>query len=266
MVVTRWLHVEAILDEARLGYNALIMGAGIDKRPTADSNGGSARTVVSRLVDDVLSHSPIPIVVVRPPRNSAGRLPWAFTRALVPVNGSRTARGAQEIAAYLGGRLGTRIHHLHVSTDPSTRLEALLGDHGPHTQRARHVLNDAARLASVAGASVTAIVEHDTNPGRQILKSARELHVDLIAISGASRVNSGELFAGQTVDYILDNAEMSVVVALDPVPDTQRIASEPAGAFESGADDAASGGLGAGSDYGDADGSPTPTADDPVPA
>lgn len=98
---------QAILDEARLGYNALIMGAGIDKRPTADSNGGAARTVVSRLVDDVLSHSPIPVVVVRPPRNSAGRLPWAFTRALVPVNGSRTAQGAQEIAAYRPDR---RLH------------------------------------------------------------------------------------------------------------------------------------------------------------
>lgn len=223
---------QAILDEARLGYDTVVLGAGTDTRP-ADANGGASRYIVSPLVDQVLSRSPVPVVVVRPPRNSSGRLPWAFTRALVPVNGSNTARGAQEIAAYMGGRLGTHVHHLHVSTDPSTRLEGLLGDHGPHTPRARYVLNDAARLATVAGASVTAIVEHDTNPARQIVDSARELDVDLIVVSGTSRVNGGELFVGQVIEHILNNAEMSVVVTLDPVPDTQRTGSEGATGTES---------------------------------
>ncbi len=247
---------QAILDEAKLGYRTLIMGAGIHQRTPVESNGGVGRTIVTPLVDDVLSRSPVPVVVVRPPRDSAGRLPWAFTRALIPVNGSRTARGAQEIGAYMGGRLGTHIHHLHVSTDPSTRLESLLGDHGPHTQRARHVLNDAARLATVAGANITAIVEHDTNPARQILESAQELDVDLIAMSGTSRVNSGELLVGQTIEYILDNAEMSVVVALDPVPDSQR---------KSGANEVELEQPVAQSDL-NPPGSPTAAADDAVPA
>jgi nucleotide-binding universal stress UspA family protein len=247
---------QAILDEAKLGYRTLIMGAGIERRTPVESNGGVPRTIVTPLVDEVLGRSPIPVVVVRPPNDSAGRLPWAFTRALIPVNGSRTARGAQEIAAYMGGRLGTQLHHLHVSTDPSTRLEFLLGDHGAHTQRARHVLNDAARLATVAGANVTAIVEHDTNPARQILESARELDVDLIAMSGTSRVNSGELLVGQTIEYVLDNAEMSVVVALDPVPDSQRRSDADGAELEQPA---------AQSDV-SPPGSPTADADDPVTA
>ncbi len=88
---------QAILDEAKFGYRTLIMGAGIDRRTPAESNGGAARTIVTPLVDDVLGRSPIPVVVVRPPRDSADRLPWAFTRALIPVNGSRTARGLRRL-------------------------------------------------------------------------------------------------------------------------------------------------------------------------
>lgn len=197
----------AIVAEARLGYSAVIMGAGRNDD-----------ALITPLLDEVLRHSSIPVVVVRLPRSANGRLPWAFSRALVGVSGARSSRAGQEIGAYLSARIGTHLHQLHVSTDSSTRLETLLGDHAAHTDQAKRILDDAAELAMTAGANATAVVEHASNPADQILATARELDCELIIVSGTSRVAGGELSLGQTVRQVLDNATATTVLALTPEP------------------------------------------------
>ena len=117
--------VEAIVEEAMLHYDAVIIGAG----HTLDGGFGP-------LVEDVLRRCPIPVVVVRPPRRSSG-LPWAFARGLVPVNGARSSRPAQEIAGYISSRIGTKLSFLHVSSQPVNVVESVLGDHSPHDREAR---------------------------------------------------------------------------------------------------------------------------------
>ncbi len=198
---------QAILDEARLGYETIVIGAG-----WADG------AVVTPLVDEVLRRSPIPVVVVRLPRAAAGHLPWAFSRALIPVNGARSSRAAQEIGAAISCQIGTHVHQLHVSTDSTGPLENILGVHAPQTDRARHILDDAASLATRVGAHSTTIHAHASNPAAQIMASADELDTDLIVISGTSRVVGGELYLGHTIQTILDSATGSVVVALTPEP------------------------------------------------
>ena len=205
-----------ILDEARLGYDAIIMGA----------HGAGDDAVVTPLIDEVLRHSPIPVVIVRPPRSMAGRLPWAFSRALIPVNGAQTSRAAQEIGASLSSQIGTHLHQLHVSTSDTSRLENILGVHAPQADRARHILDDAAGLAATVGANSTSIHEHATNPGAQILASAAELDTELIVISGTSRVIGNELLVGQTIQTVLDRATGTVVVALTPEPRTVETVAE----------------------------------------
>ena len=208
---------DAILDEARLGYDAIVMGA----RFAEDA-------VITPLVDEVLRRSPIPVVVVRPPRSTIGRLPWAFSRALIPVNGARSSRAAQEIGASLSSRIGTHLHQLHVSTDAGSRLDNLLGVHAPQADKARHILDDAASLARAVGANSTSIVEHANNPASRIMASADELDTDLIIVSGTSRVIGGELFLGHTIQAILDRATGTVVVALTPEPRSAPEETDPA--------------------------------------
>ena len=203
----RWVDnddaAEAILEEAVLGYDAIVVGT--DHHP------------LSPLVETLLRHSPVPVVVVRPPVAAGGRLPWAFSRAIVPVSGRRSSRPAQEIGAYLSAAIGTRLHQLHVTPDPSTRLELLLNDHAPHTNATRGILDDAAALATTAGANVTSLVEHGDRPGSRILQSAAELDADLIVISGTSRINNGQLFLGHTLDHVLEQAtDATVVLAVIP--------------------------------------------------
>ncbi len=198
--------VDAIIDEAMLHYDAVVIGAG------TDSEGG-----FGPLVSDVLRRCPIPVVVVRPPRRSAG-LPWAFARGLVPVNGARSSRPAQEIAGYISGRIGTQLSFLHVSAAPVNVVESVLGDHSPHDRQARSVLHEAAALATTAGANFSAVVEHADNPGVQIAATADELDVDVVVVAGRSRTNAGKLSLGQTIPAVLRSIDCTIIAVFVPEP------------------------------------------------
>ncbi|NNC80360.1 MAG: universal stress protein [Acidimicrobiales bacterium] len=197
--------IEALLDEAQLGYSAIVLGSAV-----------SEEELLSPFAQEVLRRSPIPVIVVRPPA-TLERLPWAFARAVVPTSGSGTSRPAQEIASYLSARLGTRLHMLHVSTDPANRIEALLADGGPHTDDARRILDASSRIATTVGAHATSIVEHADNPATAIVEAQRELDADLLVISGTSRLHDGELFLGHTIPQVISGSpNTTVVLAVTP--------------------------------------------------
>lgn len=201
-----------ILEEARLGYDVLVLGAA----PGEPGDG-----LVSPLVDRVLRQSPIPTVVVRRPRDTRGRLPWAFSTALVPVSGSRSSRGAREIAAYLSSRIGTHVHHLHVSTQATPRLPSIFGSPAANSV-GRRVLDDASRLATTVGANHSALLEHDDSAGRRIVATVEELGADLVVISGTVRSNDDAPFLGHTIQQVLDRCDTTVVLAAHREKDEPR--------------------------------------------
>ncbi len=207
----------AIVEEAKLQYDAVVMGAG--------RAGDGLGPVVTR----VLNNCPIPVVVVRPPNNRA-KLPWAFARALVPVNGARSSRPAKELAGAISGRIGTQLSFLHVTSSPVNMVESMLADHSPHDREARNILNDAAAMAAAAGANHASIVEHADSPAAQIVASADELGAELVVISGRSRSNSGDLSLGHTVPRVLAELDCTVVAVLVPEPSVTQPAMETAGA------------------------------------
>ena len=195
----------AILAQARLGYDAIVIGTS-----------PHAAALLTPEVDELLRRSPIPVVVVRSASDAGGRLPWAFGRAVVPVNGSRSSRPAQELAAYLSARIGTHLHHLHVSSDSASPFETLLGEYPVPRSTGRGILNQAAALASTAGANFSSRVEHATNPGEQITATTRDLDADLVVISGTSRTNDGTLFLGHTIGHVVDHIDTTLIIALTP--------------------------------------------------
>src|SRR5581483_2450823 len=111
-----WKHVEgedslqAILEESRLGYSVIGVGAS-----DSFADGG----ILSPVVDELLTASPIPLIIVRRPPALDRPTPPAFGRALVPVTGSTSARAAQELAYSLSSQLGTAVELLHVEQPPA---------------------------------------------------------------------------------------------------------------------------------------------------
>ena len=204
---------DAVIAEAVLGYDAIVIGA-----PT----GGET----SEYVSEIMRRSPIPVVIVRGAASLNGRLPWAFARALVPVNGSKSAKPALELATQLSSHLGTQLLQLHVSPTPPTRMESLIGERGPDRARHRAILDEAASVADASGARASSILAHDPSPAAGILSTATELGADLIVMSGSSRDNAGVPAVSATIQRVLDGSDTTLVVVLVPEDDGSGASSE----------------------------------------
>jgi Kef-type K+ transport system membrane component KefB/nucleotide-binding universal stress UspA family protein len=207
---------DAIGAEARLGYDTIVMGTPANL--VSDH-------LFSTLIDTVWATSPVPTVVVRQPRGLDGRLPWAFSRAVVPVSGAASSRGGQEIAVYLSSQIGTQLHQLHVLTNPASRLEAVLGASTPALETARHILDEAAMFADTIGANHISHIEHAQHPGDAIVDAVVELGADLVVLSGTTRTTGDAPFLGHTLQHVLDRSDATIIVA--STPDTSSAAGTP---------------------------------------
>lgn len=196
---------DAIVAEATLGYDAIVIGA-----PTGAPQ--------SERLTDIIRRSPIPVVVVRGAPARGRRLPWAFARAVVPVNGSISSKPAMELANQLSANLGTQLLQVHVSPDPATPMESYVGERGPLRTRHRAILDEAASVADTVGARASSILAHNPNPARGILDASAELDADLILLSGTSRDNDGVLALSATIQQVLAEAETTTIVVLVPEP------------------------------------------------
>jgi len=204
--------VRAIIDESRLGFGVIGLGA----QDYADT-----MQVISPLVDGVLSESPIPVVVVRRARNLDRPLPGAFSRAVVPVTGSPVSRAAQEVAFNLSAQLGTELHLTHVNTVrseppglPSLFSRRMIARSGSIV--GVQVVAQAEELAIELGATTRTTVMDGTSPAEEILNLARNIEADLVVMGANLRRVGDRPFLGHRVEQVLRDCDATVVVVLIP--------------------------------------------------
>lgn len=204
--------VRAIIDESRLGFGVIGLGA----QDYADT-----MQVISPLVDGVLSESPIPVVVVRRARNQDRPLPGAYSRAVVPVTGSPVSRAAQEVAFNLSAQLGTELHLTHVNTIrsepaglPSLFSRRMIARSGSIV--GVQVVAQAETLAHELGATTQTVVMDGTSPADEILKLARDIEADLVVMGANLRRVGDRPFLGHRVEQVLRDCDATVVVVLIP--------------------------------------------------
>ena len=204
--------VRAIIDESRLGFGVIGVGA----QDYADT-----MQVISPLVDGVLSESPIPVVVVRRARNQDRPLPGAYSRAVVPVTGSPVSRAAQEVAFNLSAQLGTELHLTHVNTVrsepaglPSLFSRRVIARSGSVV--GVQVVAQAETLAIELGATTQTVVMDGTSPADEILKLAQDIEADLVVMGANLRRVGDRPFLGHRVEQVLRDCDATVVVVLIP--------------------------------------------------
>ncbi len=204
--------VRAIIDESRLGFGVIGLGA----QDYADT-----MQVISPLVDGVLSESPIPVVVVRRARNQDRPLPGAYSRAVVPVTGSPVSRAAQEVAFNLSAQLGTELHLTHVNTVrsepaglPSLFSRRMIARSGSIV--GVQVVAQAETLAHELGATTQTAVMDGTSPADEILKLSRDIEADLVVMGANLRRVGDRPFLGHRVEQVLRDCDATVVVVLIP--------------------------------------------------
>jgi Kef-type K+ transport system membrane component KefB len=213
---------EGILAEARLGYGVCALGLG---------DTGQEGRLLSPVLDEVLSHAPIPMVVVRRARNQGTRLPAAFSRALVPVTGGRSSRAAQEIACSISQSLGTELVFTHVVDRPDSRMGGL-GDllsmrragasaSAADLDTAERIVQDAIQRAAEYGVSPRTDVRTGSPAGSVMVSAAGDNGVDLVILGASLRHVEGRPFLGHAVEHVLETVDATVVVVLlaaDPQP------------------------------------------------
>ena len=209
--------VEAILDEAKLGFG--VIGLGVSDVPEPGA-------LLSAIADDVIHRSGLPLVVVRRARDLTTTLPGMFARALVPVSGTRSSRAAQEIAFNLASALGTEIVLLHVvsrADGPAEPHDQPVGvtEDGDATLRppvatADRVVQQAAAMADELDVTSRQLVRHGVSVADEIVNAAAEEQVDLVVLGADPRQLDDRAFLGHTVEEVLAQCAATVVVVTVP--------------------------------------------------
>jgi nucleotide-binding universal stress UspA family protein len=190
---------EAIAEEARKGYDLLVIGIADTRGP----KGGFSGTV-SRIAEKFDG----PLVVVDSHGARADELFQRPGRMLVPVNGTDASRRGAEVAFSLARATDAVVTVLYV-----TRITAAAGTRTGRQQAkaARRndeaVLKDVMALAERYEVNVRRSIRADPAPDEAILKEAKRGY-DLIVV-GANRRPGETLFFGNTAGAVLDRLETS---------------------------------------------------------
>ncbi|MEM7272884.1 MAG: cation:proton antiporter [Actinomycetota bacterium] len=206
---------QQIVAESKLGYGVIAVGTVSHPRP------GSS---ISPLVDELLRTSELPMVIVRRARNLPGKLPGIFAQALVPVVASPSSRAAEELAANMSARLGTRLMLSHVVYDPSD------GDLGgrlfgrfrtpvteEETDVAERILARAQSHAIEVHATADTAIRFASLPAVEVVSQAAEVEADLIVMGARlRRLDDGRPSLGPNVEHVLEHASQTVVIVVTP--------------------------------------------------
>lgn len=197
--------VAAIVDESRLGYDLLVLGASGDS-----SDGG----LVSTIVDRVLASVPIPTIVVRLPGVTA---PFPPRRILVPVTASRSSRAAEELAYSLAREIGGSAVALHVVTsDPGNGLWLADRSLRDSMQTAIELVGASRAFGARLGADVDTSVKVSSQAEKEIVDVANSDGVDLLVLGAANRPLTERPFFGHRVRTIIENARIPVAIVALP--------------------------------------------------
>jgi nucleotide-binding universal stress UspA family protein len=204
--------VEAILDEAKLGFG--VIGLGVSDVPEPGA-------ILSAVADSVIHRTSLPLVVVRRAKGLTTTLPGLFAKALVPVSGTRPSRAAQEVAFNLAAELGTEITLLHVVSRADDQEPEPVGARLPagaegvvHTSD--RVLEQASGLATELGATSRQLTRRGVSVADEIINAAAAQDVDLVVLGADPRQLDDRAFLGHTVEEVLARCAATVVVVTVP--------------------------------------------------
>lgn len=194
----------AILDEARMDYDLMILGAP-EKADKTDA-------LFTPMLDNLIHMSPCPTMLIQ---DQYLLKAWAPRRILVPSNGSQPARRAAEVAFALAASSDdAEVTVLQVVEE--NRLDYRLDASGAVVARQKQIaeasLDKLCELALLRGVTALPKVEVGTEPELLILQTVLNRHIDLIVMGTSIGIGSHQLYLGPRVERILSNAPCPVII------------------------------------------------------
>lgn len=172
---------------------------------------GVERLLLGSLAREIVRAAPVPVLTVRVGGASARIGERPLRKILVPLDGSRPARGALRWAARIARRAGATVEVVYLVDRirfPSGVSPVGLGER----DRAwgRRLTTAAVRLLRRAGVASRAIVRKGV-PAEEIVARARETEVDLIAMGTHGRRGLGRFLVGSTAEEVLRRSPVPVL-------------------------------------------------------
>ncbi len=205
--------VEAILDEAALGYDLVVLGA---TEPTDGSQ------VFSSVIDRVLARLELPTLIFRyPSPDGQGRLPDSASlpvrTVLLSVESNRASRAAEEVAYSLAAHNDGMVLALHLIAE--TRDAAFYLDPSSTTQNHKaglELVEESVAFGERLGAKVNADVKPVTQLAGDLVETANTGNWDLLVMGATNRPLSKRPFFGYDMSYVIKHVTSPMVVVAIP--------------------------------------------------
>jgi Kef-type K+ transport system membrane component KefB len=196
----------AIVEESRLGYDLLIMGA----------SRGREAMVVSSVVERVLRETQIQTIVVQLP--SGKSVPESLpTNVLVPVTATRSSRAAEELGYTIANVSGGRAVALHVVNRPDGEGVFLPGGSVVEARRtAESLIGHSRDFGKRLGVDIDARISVAPNAEQEILDFAARESIDLVVLGTANRPVTDRPFFGHRVSYMVEQSPLPVLIVALP--------------------------------------------------
>jgi Kef-type K+ transport system membrane component KefB len=197
---------QAIVEESKLGYDLLIMGA----------SSGQESSMVSSVVERVLQETQIQTVIVQLPQGA--ELPQTIpVNVLVPVTATRSSRAAEELGYTVAQVSGGRAVALHVVNRPDGEGVFLPGGSIDEARKtAESLVAESREFGRRLGLDVEATIRLAPNAEQEILDFAASEDIDLVVLGTASRPVTNRPFFGHRVSYMAEQSPLPVLIVALP--------------------------------------------------
>ncbi len=135
---------------------------------------------------------------------------------LVPVDFSWPCRIALDYAVALAGKLGAKIHLLHVTAPCFTPAELPVPAEDEAAVRAAMFNLEVLARQTVDPALLGSVLVRTGNPDQEILRIARELKADLILLARHGQTGPKHRAIGSTEDKVVQQAHCPVLIVPAP--------------------------------------------------
>ena len=203
---------EAIIQEAALGYDLVVLGA---TEPADESE------VFSTVIDRVLARLDLPTLIFRyPTPDEHGRVddaPFGVNRVLLSVESNRASRAAEEVAYSLAAHHDGSVLALHLiaeSADGPFYVDMLSGT--PDHRAGLALVEESVAFGERLGARVNADVKPASQPAGDLVKAANTGNWDLLVMGATNRPLSRRPFFGYDMSHVLKHVTIPMVVVAIP--------------------------------------------------
>jgi Kef-type K+ transport system membrane component KefB len=214
-------NITRVLQHAGMGYHLLVA-----------ATDATAASELPPLLDAMIRESPLPVVLIRPPRRESR----SIQRILLPLSSTLPARAATELAIAVSERLAARLDLLYVDAkpsgngdmpgaggpeqhdDPAGALAAMAAragravGHTGHDEVGRRLMDSIADAAHESRVWPRRLFVEHSSRGLAIVETARHRAVDLVVIGVDAQDVGGATYLGQTANHLLAASDLGLAI------------------------------------------------------